>query len=232
MDEAAGPDEREPRHQAGRPGGLPTFTQDVAMPPSAPASPEHRPSYGPAFGVPSLPPDPKLPRGTDAPPPGLPGRPDRGRRLGTGIAAAGVALVAAAVISLVFRLAGDHPDRSGGCGIGGCVASSASSVVGLRLRYRTVERDTGYFEGTVALVNAGNRPLTAWTLAFTYPGADIHNVWEAVLRRKGRDVVIASAPTAAAIAPGASFEVRFGGSGRPAAPTGCRLNGTPCTFIP
>jgi hypothetical protein len=103
--------------------------------------------------------------------------------------------------------------------------------VAAKLRYRTVERDVGYFEGTVTLVNHGRRPLSTWTLTFTYPGADIHNAWEVVLQGKGQNVTIANAPTAAPIAPGDSFEVRFGGAGRPGMPANCRLNGAPCTFI-
>jgi hypothetical protein len=99
------------------------------------------------------------------------------------------------------------------------------------VRYRTVERDVGYFEGTVTLVNHGKRPLKSWTLTFTYPGADIHNAWEVVLQGKGENVTIVNAPTAAPIAPGESFEVRFGGAGRPAMPANCRLNGAPCTFV-
>jgi hypothetical protein len=102
--------------------------------------------------------------------------------------------------------------------------------VAATFRYRTVERDTGYFEGTVTIVNRDKRPLKNWTLTFTYPGADIHNAWEVVLQGTGQNVTIVNAPTAAPIAPGSSFEVRFGGAGRPAMPANCRLNGTPCAF--
>jgi hypothetical protein len=147
--------------------------------------------------------------------------------------AVGVAVVVAGVVSLVFRQIGGGPAKPrSSCGVAGC-ASSVKTVapVAAKLRYRTVERDTGYFEGIVTIVNRGKRPLNTWTLSFTYPGADIHNAWEVVLQGKGQNVTMVNAATAAPIAPGDSFEVRFGGAGSPAMPMNCRLNGAPCTFV-
>jgi hypothetical protein len=138
--------------------------------------------------------------------------------------AAGAAALVAAAVALAFGRLGGAPHSPTG------TARTLSAAAVPHLRYRTVERDTGYFEGTVTLVNRGATPLRAWTLGFTYPGADIHNAWEVVLRRKGEHVVIVSAPGAAPIAPGGHFDVRFGGAGRPGMPTGCRLNGAPCAF--
>jgi hypothetical protein len=107
---------------------------------------------------------------------------------------------------------------------------AAVRPVGPPLIYRTVDREVGYFEGTVTLVNRGKTPLRAWTLTFTYPGANIHNAWDVLLKQKGENVVITNAATAQPIAPGDSFEVRFGGAGRPATPTNCVLNGLSCAF--
>ncbi len=142
-----------------------------------------------------------------------------------------MASVIVVVISLVFVNSGGPADHPKACQGSACASSSAKSVAPLaRLRYRTVDREVGYFEGTITFVNHGKQPLRAWTLAFSYPGADIHNIWEAVLQQRGQDVVIVNKPGAAPIAPGHSFAVQFGGAGRPSKPTNCRLDGAPCTF--
>lgn len=149
------------------------------------------------------------------------------------LAAAGVAVLAAGAIVLMFRQIDGSSNTP--CPGKGCATTSAAAApaapAGPKLRYRTVDRETGYFEGTISIVNPGTRPMRTWTLTFTYPGADIHNVWEAVLRQKGETVTIVNAMTAAPIAPGKSVEVQFGGAGRPAMPTGCRLNNAPCVFV-
>ena len=171
-------------------------------------------------------PPPQAPAGW--PPPGPPGAGDPGegrRRITVAFVAAGAAVLVAAAVALAFGRLGGTPRPQTGA------RQTRSAAAVPKLRYRTVERDTGYFEGTVTLVNRGPTPMRSWTLGFTYPGADIHNAWEAVLRRTGENVTIVSAPTAAPIAPGEDFEVRFGGAGRPGMPTGCRLNGAPCSFV-
>lgn len=240
------PDDRQPG-----PGVPPHGPHEGA----APTVEQPIPAYSPASGKPGIPPDPTLTRGPDlsqpgapppyGPPPGATGpatgpltpgpqKPNAGkRRLTAALIAIGAAVVLAGVVSLAFRQVGGSPARPrDSCGVAGC-ASPVKTVapVVAKFRYRTVERDVGYFEGTVTLVNHGKRPLSTWTLTFTYPGADIHNAWEVVLQGRGQNVTIANAPTAAPIAPGDSFEVRFGGAGRPGMPANCRLNGAPCTFV-
>jgi hypothetical protein len=150
------------------------------------------------------------------------------------LAAAGGAVLAAGVIALAFAQVGGSshtPCKGNACGATRQATTATAAPAGPKLRYRTVDRETGYFEGTITIVNAGDRPMNTWTLTFTYPGADIHNVWEAVLQRKGETVTIVNAMTAAPIAPGKRFDVQFGGAGRPAMPTGCRLNNAPCVFV-
>jgi hypothetical protein len=149
------------------------------------------------------------------------------------LAAAGLAVLAAGG-AVVFSQAGGSskaPCAGAACGGTRRATSTAAAPAGPKLRYRTVDRETGYFEGTITIVNRGGLPMNAWRLTFTYPGADIHNVWEAVLMSRGETVTIANAATAAPIAPGGRFEVQFGGAGRPAMPTGCRLNDAPCVFV-
>jgi hypothetical protein len=182
------------------------------------------------------------PPGHQQPPAGPPGPPHAGKQRSDGpsrkmmaaLAAAGVAVLAAGGITLAFARAGNSTNASCSgkpCATSRHQATAAAPPAGPRLRYRTVDRETGYFEGIITIVNAGDRPMNSWTLSFTYPGADIHNVWEAVFRRKGETVTIVNAMTAAPIAPGKKFDVQFGGAGHPTMPTGCRLNDAPCVFV-
>jgi hypothetical protein len=189
------------------------------------STPGALPPYGPPPGAAGPATGPLTP---GSPPP----RKGKGR-LTAALIAVGVAVVLAGVVTLAFRQVGGGTAKPrNSCGAAGCVSPVKTAVpVAAKFRYRTVERDVGYFEGTVTIVNHGKRPLSTWTLTFTYPGADIHNAWEVVLQGKGENVTIANAPTAAPIPAGESFEVRFGGAGRPGMPANCRLNGAPCAFV-
>lgn len=155
------------------------------------------------------------------------------RLVAAGFAAVGAAAVAGLAVFLFWPGgSGDGQPRS--CPARGCPppvkkqAQAAGPPV--RVKYQTVERDVGYFEGTVRVVNKGKQPMTTWTISFSYPGADIRNTWEATIRQKGQNVVITNAATARPLPAGASIDVRFGGSGAPSMPQNCRLNDQPCTF--
>lgn len=201
-------------------------------PPSGPTGHGNGPGAG---GAPSRP----LGGGPAGPPGGRVGDPPAGgrapgaapRRTTMAFVAAGAAVVVAGAIALAFGRLGGASQPQAGCAGEACSRQTSSAAAAPQFRYRTVERDTGYFEGTVTLVNRGATPLRSWTLTFTYPGADVHNAWEVVLRQTGQNVAIVSAPTAEPIAPGDEFEVRFGGAGRPGVPTNCRFNGAPCAFV-
>lgn len=203
---------------AGTPGEPPTAVHELSPPPYAPGPGHAQPSAGP----PGTPPTAKRPGGPS------------GKTM-TALMAAGSAIVVAAIITLAFSRLGGSSDAP--CSGSACARTQQKSTTapaapaGPRLHYRTVDRETGYFEGTITIVNPGKSPMNGWTLSFTYPGADIHNVWEAVLQRKGETVTIVNAMTAAPIAPGERFEVQFGGAGHPTMPTGCRLNNAPCVFV-
>jgi Cellulose binding domain len=219
---------------------FPAPERATAYPAPAPPPPgaSHQPqAYLATPGFPQAPgdtpgtPPPPLPPTPHAPTP-RPGSTGPSRRTTAALAAAGAAVLVAAGITLAFsQLGGSSNPPCTGKACDTQQKTTAAAPVGPKLRYRTVDRETGYFEGTIAIVNPGTRPMNAWTLTFTYPGADIHNVWEAVLQRRGQTVTIVNAMTAAPIAPGRSFEVQFGGAGRPAMPTGCRLNNAPCVFV-
>ncbi|GAA4639682.1 hypothetical protein GCM10023196_102280 [Actinoallomurus vinaceus] len=174
-------------------------------------------------------------------PPGGPYRPvaspAAGRRpltraLRVGVILAGAVLMGVGFL-LVFGVFAGGAKHPAPCGGKPCAPrpSGQAAPPGAQIAYRTVERDRGYFEGTVTIANHGDQPMRSWTLSFRYPGAQIHNTWDAVLQRKGEDAILTGTATARPIAPGATLEVRFGGSGSPSMPTDCRLNGAPCAFV-
>ncbi|MCO5991398.1 cellulose binding domain-containing protein [Actinoallomurus spadix] len=212
-------------------------------------------------GLPVPPPDPygapatvegPAPRAYGAPgergvpfPPGAPRPPAKPRGTGGGVsrrlaivavAGAGVLLVAIGVLVAVLGSSSGGPAPSTApapCGHGPCAPSPTHSAPApvAQVPYRTVERDAGYFEATATITNHESRPMRSWTLSFTYPGAEIRNTWDAVLQRRGTETILTGTATSPPIAPGASLQVRFGGSGAPSMPTGCRLNGAPCAFV-
>ncbi|WP_103936349.1 cellulose binding domain-containing protein [Thermomonospora echinospora] len=101
-------------------------------------------------------------------------------------------------------------------------------VEGDGLTYQLVQRDPGYYEGLLIITNRGNRPMKEWKLTFRTHGANVKNVWGGELVRGGERVEIRNLDGAPAIPPGATWEVRFGAEGAPAAPKGCRLNDRGC----
>jgi hypothetical protein len=210
-------------------GRLPSGEQP--SPGGHPPSGEYLSPVGPLPSGEHLPSGVQSPSGAQPSPGGHPPSGAGPRRTTMAFVAAGAAVVVAGVIALAFGRLGGASHPQAGCAGEFCPRETSSKAAAPRFRYRTVERDTGYFEGTVTLVNRGATPLRSWTLTFTYPGADVHNAWEVVLRQTGQNVAIVNAATAEPIAPGDEFEVRFGGSGRPGMPTNCRFNGTPCTFV-
>lgn len=102
---------------------------------------------------------------------------------------------------------------------------------GSALRYQTVQQEQGYFEGILTITNQTGAPMNTWELSFTYPGANVKNIWEAVLVRTGGYPVIRSGQNAEVIPPGGSLQVRFGAAGIPSAPQNCLLNGRACHFL-
>ncbi|WP_433182535.1 cellulose binding domain-containing protein [Actinoallomurus sp. CA-150999] len=200
-----------------------------------PVIPLPRPYAAPATVEESIPVPPggPYPPGGPHPPvaPPVAGRRPLSRALWVGVILAGAVLMGAGFLLVYGGFAGGakHPAPCGGKSCAPPVRQPAPP--GAQIAYRTVERDAGYFEGTVTIANQGAQPMRSWSLSFRYPGANIHNTWDAVLQRQGEDTTLTGTATARPIAPGATLEVRFGGSGTPSMPTDCRLNGTPCAFV-
>ncbi len=153
------------------------------------------------------------------------------RRLLITIVAAGIAIVLAGGIAILALSHDKAPKKAANCTTT-CPQkpNAVPQNPGPKFAYRTVDREVGYFEGTIMVANKTTTPLTKWTLSFTYPGADVHNAWEVALQQTGQYVIINSKPDALPIKPGAEFEVRFGGAGKPSMPTDCKFNGQPCRF--
>jgi Cellulose binding domain len=206
----------------------PVPVTDVQLHPVVPPPEPPRPYAEPVTVEESIPFPPTVPRR-----PAYPAR-ARGRRvLGVSIVVIGAVLLGAALLLVSGVFVGGPKPPTGPCGHRPCVAtpSAHAAAPGPRIPYRTVERDAGYFEGTVTIRNPTDRPMRSWTLSFRYPGADIRNTWDATLARSGTEISLTGTATSPPIAAGATLQVRFGGSGSPSMPTDCRLNGTPCAFV-
>jgi len=90
---------------------------------------------------------------------------------------------------------------------------------------------TGYV-GTVRITNKGASPAIGWTVRLTVPLANAVTVEtsDVVVTREGSTVVFTPLPPVAPIAAGDTKAFSFELSGPLAAvPTGCTVNGTPCT---
>ncbi|MEV0402850.1 cellulose binding domain-containing protein [Actinoallomurus sp. NPDC050550] len=195
-----------------------------------PIIPPPRPYAAPVTVEEGIPLPPGGPHRPVAPP--VAGRRPLARALWVGVILAGAVLMGVGFLLVYGGFAGGakHPAPCGGKSCAPPPVRSAAPP-GAQIGYRTVERDAGYFEGTVTIANHGDQPMRSWTLSFRYPGAEIHNTWDAVLQRRGEDAILTGTATARPIAPGAALEVRFGGSGAPSMPTDCRLNGATCAFV-
>ncbi|MEV4256766.1 cellulose binding domain-containing protein [Spirillospora sp. NPDC049652] len=101
------------------------------------------------------------------------------------------------------------------------------AVQGNGISYQIVQQSQGYFEGQFTVTNPGTAPLSGWKITFTTPRADVHAIWGAELVHGGTQVEIRGT---SAIPPGGSTTIRFGATGLPARPEGCRLSGRPCGF--
>lgn len=207
----------------------PVPATDVQLHPVVPPpEPPPRPYAAPVTVEESIPFPPTAPRR-----PADPARARGSRVLGLSIVVIGAVFLGTALLLVSGVFAGGPGPSTGPCGHRSCVATPSVHVAapGPQIAYRTVERDAGYFEGTVTIANPTDRPMRSWTLSFRYPGADIHNTWNADLARSGTEIFLTGTATSPPIAPGATLQVRFGGSGSPSMPTACRLNGTPCAFV-
>ncbi|GGQ33905.1 hypothetical protein BKA00_000117 [Actinomadura coerulea] len=113
-------------------------------------------------------------------------------------------------------------------GPGGRASRGASRPDGLLIGFRVASRTPGGFKATATIANRGQRPVTAWALAFTIPNASVTAVQGATVVRTGQ---VAFVRGRTAIAPGRSVRIVFAAQGTPSRPSSCVLNKLPCTLV-
>ncbi|TDC80983.1 glycosyl hydrolase [Micromonospora sp. KC606] len=102
-----------------------------------------------------------------------------------------------------------------------------------RVDYAVTGQWPGGFQATVRLTNTGDRPLTSWSLRWSFgDGQRITQLWNGTYRQTGPAVEVGNAAWNGRVGPGATADVGFlgtwtGTNGRPAA---FDLDGARCTI--
>ncbi|NDU76480.1 hypothetical protein GWI34_28210 [Actinomadura sp. DSM 109109] len=107
-------------------------------------------------------------------------------------------------------------------------AGRAARPDGLIVGFRLASRTPGGFKATATIANKGQRPVTAWALAFKLPNATVTTVQGATVVRTGR---LAFVRGRAGIAPGGTVRIVFAAQGTPSQPSGCILNKLRCALV-
>jgi lysophospholipase L1-like esterase len=113
----------------------------------------------------------------------------------------------------------------------GLIAAPASATSGCRVAYTVTSQWQGGFGASVAVTNLGD-PVTAWSLAFSFPsGQTITQLWNGVVSQSGAAVTVRNAGYNGTIATGASASFGFNGAwtGANGLPVAFTLNGVACT---
>ncbi len=88
------------------------------------------------------------------------------------------------------------------------------------------------WQGEYRITNGGTSALTSWRVEFDLPaGTGVGSFWDGLLTTSGQHVTVTNRSWNGTVAPGASVTFGFLGTG-PGTPSGCRLNGAPCTGGP
>ncbi|MGB2572278.1 endo-1,4-beta-xylanase [Micromonospora citrea] len=113
------------------------------------------------------------------------------------------------------------PTGTGGTGVFSC-----------RVQYAVTGQWPGGFQAAVKVTNTGDRPLTGWTLRWSFPdGQRITQLWNGTYRQEGATVEVGNAAWNGRLAPGPGVDVGFlaGWSGANGRPGAFQVDGTPCT---
>ncbi|NYD46034.1 hypothetical protein BJY14_002017 [Actinomadura luteofluorescens] len=113
-------------------------------------------------------------------------------------------------------------------GPGGRASRGAGRPDGLVIAFRVASRTPGGFKATATIANKGQRPVTAWALAFKIPNVSVTAVRGATVVRTGRVPFVRGRT---AIAPGGTVRIVFAAQGAPSKPSACVLNRLPCTLV-
>ncbi|WP_433828243.1 cellulose binding domain-containing protein [Actinoplanes sp. CA-015351] len=112
------------------------------------------------------------------------------------------------------------------------VVQSAFAATGCRVDYAITAQWSGGFQGSITLVNLGDR-VENWTLNFMFPDANqkVDQGWNADWTQAGTAVTVRNAGWNGTVAAGASVTAGFTGrfSGANPVPASFSLNGTTCT---
>jgi hypothetical protein len=111
-----------------------------------------------------------------------------------------------------------------------CGPSTSPPVPVCTARYTTVNQwNTGYL-AAFHVVNASGKPLSAWTLAWTFPGKQvIGSLWGAKDYRQNGAQATVNGPRWSVVPPGGAVDVGFVASGTPGTPQEVTLNGKSCS---
>lgn len=115
---------------------------------------------------------------------------------------------------------------------GVAVARSATSTGYGTATFATTSTWSSGYQAQYTIKNIGNIDISSWTVAFGLPaGTTIASAWDAARTTSGTRQSFANESYNADVAPGASVTFGFTTSGT-GQPTGCTLNGEPCTGGP
>ena len=109
----------------------------------------------------------------------------------------------------------------GGSGGGAC-----------RVSHTVTSSWSGGYGASVKITNTGTSAVSGWTLGWTYGGGQqVTSAWNATVTQSGTQVSARNVAWNGSIAPSATVEFGFNGSGQQgaAAPSGFTLNGSACT---
>ncbi|MGW5051628.1 lytic polysaccharide monooxygenase [Actinokineospora sp. NPDC004072] len=100
-----------------------------------------------------------------------------------------------------------------------------------RIAHTVATSWNGGFTGAVRITNTGTAAVNGWALTWSYPGGQqVTQAWNATVSQSGTAVTARNVSWNGSIAPNATVEFGFNGTGQPgAAPSGFALNGTACT---
>lgn len=110
-------------------------------------------------------------------------------------------------------------------------ATTPPAVFGCAIDYRVTYRWNGGYNADVTITNTGNRPISGWTLHWTFTrGQIVTNMWNATSKQSGPEVSATNVSYTATIPVGGKQVVGYTGSNRydNPAPTGFSLNDHAC----
>lgn len=108
---------------------------------------------------------------------------------------------------------------------------TAPPVFGCAISYRVTYRWNNGYNADVTITNTGNRPITGWTLRWTFTrGQVVTDIWNATVAQSGAEVIATSVSYSATIPAGGMQVVGYTGQHRAdnPAPIEFSLNGHPC----